>query len=106
MSIKEDLINEIVEEIRHIIKNVSENENDNEGAIISSVPLEKVNRAGLTIDQLEEKLNSYEDINIRIIRQNQSIMVPIVMFEILKHKCCNTECKNCTCNKHTDGNNN
>lgn len=105
MPIKEDLINEIAEEIRYIMKDVSENE-DNKGAIISSVPLEKVNRAGLTIDQLEEKLNSYEDINIRIIRQNQSTMVPIVMFEILKHKCCNRECKNCTCSKHTDENNN
>lgn len=105
MSIREDLINEIVEEIRIIAKNALEKE-DNEGAIINSVPLEKVIQAGLTIDQLEEKINSYDDINIRIIRQNQGIAIPIVMFEILKNECCNPECKNCTCVKHVDEINN
>ena len=98
MTKREDLINEIVEEIRTIAKKVSENKNT-EGAIISSIPLEKVIRAGITLDEI---VNSHDDIKIKVIKQKDGILVPILMFEILEYKCCNKECKNCTCNKHTD----
>lgn len=101
MTKREDLINEIVEDIRTIAKKVSENENT-EGAIISSIPLEKLIRAGITLDEIDEIVNSHDDIKIKVIKQNDGIVVPVLMFEILEYKCCNKECKNCTCNKHTD----
>ena len=77
------MIPEIVRTIKSIIDQAKED--GIVGSPISTVPIENLVGEKITLEVLESMLNYlYDDINVKVIKQDGPILSPVVMVEIIE----------------------
>lgn len=75
------MIPEIVCAIKSIIYEAKEG--GKIGCPIATVPMEALIKEKITLEQLETMLNSYDDINVKVIKPGP-VISPVVMVEIIE----------------------